>query len=231
MIREKAPVKFRHELKHIISITDDYLLSNRLKKLFKYDSNANSHGVYHVSSLYFDTPYDKALRQKIDGVNNREKFRIRYYNDNVSFIRLEKKIKKNGLCAKYNAKLSLEQTQLILNGEIDFLKYSQNPVLIEFYSKMKGELLSPKTIIRYERQAFLFESGNVRITIDRDIFTGLRATDFLNPNLKLIKATDNLSILEVKYDEFLPDIVRLSVQIPNRKTCSFSKYSVSRRFD
>ena len=90
-IKEKPLMNLRHEVKHGINPLDDQEVSQRLRKLFRHDENAGSHGIYRVSSLYFDTPYDKALRQKIDGVNCREKFRLRYYNDNTTFIRLEKK--------------------------------------------------------------------------------------------------------------------------------------------
>ena len=94
-IKQKPPLKLRHEWKHMVNPADDFLLANRLQKLFRHDETADSHGVYRVSSLYFDTPYDKARRQKLDGVNLREKFRLRYYGDDLSFIRLEKKFKIN----------------------------------------------------------------------------------------------------------------------------------------
>ena len=104
---EKKAVQLRHELKHTINRQDDLELTGRLRKLFRHDRHADSHGIYRVSSLYFDTPWDKALREKIDGVNRREKFRLRYYNEDLSFIRLEKKFKINGMCGKYTARLTL----------------------------------------------------------------------------------------------------------------------------
>ncbi len=221
----------RHEMKYSINQMDDLEVSHRLRKLLKHDENAGSHGSYRVSSLYFDTPYDKALRQKIDGVNCREKFRIRYYNEDTSFIRLEKKIKINGLCAKHSAKISVQQVESILRGEIEFLLMSGDPLLMELYSKMKGQLLRPKTIVCYDREAFLYASGNVRITIDRNLRTGMNCVEFLNTQLHHVKVSDNFSVLEVKYDEFLPEIVRMAVQIKNRRAGSFSKYAVCRRFD
>ncbi len=230
-IKEKPAVKFRHELKHSVNTLDAFELSGRLRKLFPYDKHAGSHGSYRVSSLYFDTPYDKALRQKIDGVDHREKFRIRHYNNDYSFIRLEKKIKVHGLCAKYHAALSAEQVQKILNGDIAFLLASGHPLLIEFYSKMQGQQLKPKTIVSYDREAFLYAPGNVRITIDRNLQTGLNCTDFLNPRIIFADVADGQTVVEVKYDAYLPDIVRLAVQIPNRRASAFSKYAVCRRYD
>lgn len=224
-------VKLRHELKHSICCGEDLILTSRLRKLFQHDKNADSHGVYRVSSLYFDTPYDKALRQKIDGVNCREKFRLRYYNGDLSFIRLEKKFKRGGLCGKRSTKVTAEQVEKILAGDIDFLLTSSDVLLMELYSKMKGQQLAPKIIVTYDREAFLFTPGNVRVTIDRDLRTGLASLDFLNPDLHHAPVSDGLAVLEVKYDEFLPEIVKMAVQIPNRQASAYSKYAVCRKYD
>lgn len=229
--KECAPLHFRHELKYNINSADDHIISHRLKNLFPHDKYADSHGIYRVSSLYFDTPYDKALREKIDGVNVREKFRLRYYNQDTSFIRLEKKMKINGLCTKSSTKMSREQVQMLLFNKIDFLINSNIPLFHELYSKMKGQLLAPKTIAIYDREAFTYLPGNVRITIDQNLRTGLSNTDFLNPNLSFMNISDGLSVLEVKYDAFLPDIVKHAVQIPNRQSAAISKYAACRRFD
>lgn len=231
MINDNDSLKFRHEVKFRINRTDDYLLSDKLNKIFKHDIHADSHGIYRVSSLYFDTPYDKALRQKIDGINKREKFRLRYYNGNLSYILLEKKIKINGMCSKQSVCLSKEQVRCILNGDIGFMCKSKNPLLIELYSKMQGELLQPKTIVCYDREAFVFTPGNVRITIDRNIRSGLRSLDFLNANKKMVDVSEEMAVLEVKYDEFLPDVVKFCVQLPNRNTTEYSKYAVCRKYD
>lgn len=231
MIKEKAPLKLRHEIKHSINRIDAAELSHRLGKLFSHDENADSHGVYRVSSLYFDTPYDKALRQKVDGVNRREKFRIRHYNGDLSFIRLEKKVKIGSLCGKYSARLSAEETEKILRGEYGFLLERKEPLLTEFYSKLTGQLLRPKTVVTYDREAFLYEPGNVRITIDSNVRTGLKATDFLNPNIFHTDVSEGLPVLEVKYDEFLPEIVRMAVQMPNRRASAYSKYAICRKYD
>ncbi|MGI6607444.1 MAG: polyphosphate polymerase domain-containing protein [Erysipelotrichaceae bacterium] len=227
----KQTLKLRHELKHNINKHDDLILTSRLRKLFVHDPNAGSHGSYRVSSLYFDTPYDKALKQKIDGVNRREKFRLRYYGKNTSFIRLEKKIKINGMCGKHSVQVTKTQVEQILNGDIDFLLDSNHPLLIELYSKMKGQLLEPKTIVTYDREAFIYKPGNVRITIDRNLRTGLDKTDFLNFELFHVPVDEGLAVFEVKYDAFLPEIVSMAIQLPDRMTCSYSKYAVCRKYE
>ena len=223
-------VKLRHELKHSIRNGEDVILTSRLKKLFSHDENAGSHGIYRVSSLYFDTPTDLALRQKLDGVNRREKFRLRYYGDDLRFIRLEKKYKINGLCGKRSTRITQEQVKKLLSGEIDFL-LSGDTLMQELYSKMKGQRLAPKTIVTYDREAFLFAPGNVRITLDRNVRTGLASLDFLNPQLHHVPVSEGLTVLEVKYDEFLPEIVKMAVQVPNTQASAYSKYAVCRKFD
>ena len=231
MLRKKQPLKFRHEFKYSISPADDHVVASRLRKLFKTDSFADETGNYRVSSLYFDTPNDKALRQKLDGVSEREKFRLRYYNKDLSFIRLEKKIKKDKLNAKFNTHITKEQVKKLLRGDIKFLLESKDELMIELYSKMKGQLLQPRTIVTYEREAFEYLPANVRITIDRNLRTTLNPLHFLDVDAVHMDVERSYTIFEVKYDEFLPDIVKLAVQIPNRLARENSKYALSRRFD
>ena len=220
-------MKYRHEWKHEISATDRLILLKRLPAVMKRDSHAIN-GTYQIRSLYFDTPTDKALYEKLDGVNEREKFRIRYYNGDTSFIVLEKKSKFNNLCAKEYVRLTREEAQRIVDGDIGWLLASEDPLKIEFYSKMKSQLLRPKTIVDYTRDPFTFGPGNVRVTIDYDIRTGDFRTDFLNPETLTMPAGESPIILEVKWDEFLPDIIRDAVSLPSRRVTAFSKYAQCR---
>lgn len=231
MIKSLKEVTLRHEFKHQISPGEDLVLSQRLRKLFPHDKYAGPGGSYRITSLYFDTPYDSAYKEKLDGVDNREKFRLRYYGTDTSFIRLEKKFKRKGLCGKRSVSLIQDQAEKILRGDYEFLLKSADPLLIELYSKIRGKGLRPKTIVCYDREAFVYAPGNVRITLDRNLYTGLGSIDFLNTEIKGIKAMDASSVLEVKYDEFLPELVRMAVQVPGRQAGACSKYALCRRFD
>lgn len=220
-------MNFRHEWKHEINYSDMLILRQRLKAVMKPDENAID-GKYFIRSLYFDNISDKALREKIDGVNCREKFRIRYYNGDTSLIHLEKKSKINGLGNKQSANLSAEEAQKIVDGDFDWMINSDRPLVQELYSKMKSQGLRPKTIVDYTREPFVFSAGNVRVTLDYDIRTGLYCTDFLNPDCITIPAGNAPIILEVKWDEFLPSVIRDIVQLESRHTAAFSKYAVCR---
>lgn len=114
------------------------------------------------------------MLEKINGVNTREKFRVRYYNDDLSFILLEKKSKAGGLCSKEQAVITLEEARLIANKDIESLSKSEKPLVKELCYKMQTEGLEPKTIVDYIREPFVYAPGNVRVTLDYDIRTGLK---------------------------------------------------------
>lgn len=182
-------------------------------------------GKYTIRSLYFDNLFDKALLEKLNGVNQREKFRIRYYNGDTSFIRLEKKSKFGGLSSKQSAPLTYEEADLLAHGTA--VCDSKNELVNELAFKMSAQLLKPKTIVDYTREAFVFSAGNVRVTLDYNIRTGIDPAEFLDPNCVTVPTGDDI-ILEVKWDEFLPAAIEQAVQLGSRQTSSFSKYAACR---
>lgn len=223
-------MELRHEWKHEISFMDLLVLRQRLSAVAKRDTHAVN-GKYFIRSLYFDNLEDKALREKLDGISRREKFRIRYYNNDTSVINLEKKSKIGGLGNKQSANLTAEEAQWIVDGKLDWMIHSNRPLIQELYVKMTMEGLRPKTIVDYTREPFIYAPGNVRVTLDYDIRTGLSCVDFLNPDCPTIPAGDGKIILEVKWDEFLPGIIRDAVQLENRRVGAFSKYAACRIYD
>lgn len=223
--------KPRHELKFFINVSDYFAIKNRIKHIASIDKNAGSSCDYHIRSLYFDNFNDKALLEKVNGYSRREKFRIRYYNDNFDFIRLEKKSKVNGLCTKFSAPLTKAQCEKILNNDIDWMITSNKSLIQELYFKMKSQMLRPKTVVDYTREAYIYKPGNVRITIDSNVRTGICSQDMFNTALPTMKIPNNDTIiLEVKFDEFLPDIIKDTIQTNTRKATSISKYASSRMF-
>lgn len=223
-------MEFRHEWKHEISLSDALAIRQRMGAVAQPDEHATD-GKYKVRSLYFDNLADKALREKLDGVNCREKFRIRYYDDDLSFIRLEKKSKWNGLGTKQSVELTAQEAQAIVDGDLDWMPGSGRPLIQELYSKMQSQGLRPKTIVDYIREPFIYAPGNVRVTLDYHIRTGLGCTDFLNPDCITVPAGHDPIILEVKWDEYLPTLIRDLIQLPGCRTTAFSKYAICRIYD
>lgn len=228
---KNAPITFRHELKHYINLFDYYQIRQRLRAIAHLDSHAGEEGVYRIRSLYFDTPDDKALREKLNGVNHREKFRLRYYNEETQSVKLEKKTKLNNLGRKDTAPLTREECELLIAGETDWMRSSTLPLVVELYAKMQYQLLSPKTVVDYIREPYLYEPGNVRVTIDSKIRTGIHSRDFFNQEMPTVRSgTEDMIVLEVKYDEFLPDVIRNAIQLNNRRATACSKYAMCRLY-
>lgn len=220
---------FRHEWKHLLTPAEALEIRSRLRFLMQPDPHADETGAYFIRSLYFDTPEDKALLEKIDGVNRREKFRLRCYNGSRDMIRLEKKSKLDLLCSKETAVLSLPEAKALINGDIGWMASAEGrPVVTELYLKMKCEGLRPKTLVDYTREPFIYRPGNVRVTLDSNIRTGLRCTDFLNADCVTVPAGDAPIILEVKWDAYLPDLIRDAVQLRAKQAAAFSKYAACR---
>ena len=196
----------------------------------KPDPNATN-GMYEIRSLYFDNYDDKALREKLDGVNIREKYRIRMYNNDHSLIRLERKFKNGGLGYKTSALLTAEQVQNIIDGQVDWMEDGENEVIRGFYDRVRNEGLKPKVIVDYIREPFIYAPGNVRVTLDHNIRTGLSCVDFLNPDCVTIPINGSPNILEVKWDNYLPEVIRDAIQLDGRRSTAFSKYAACRMYD
>lgn len=218
---------YRHEWKHVISPADLLVLRQRLPLLMEWDPHATG-GEYLVRSLYFDNAADTILREKLDGVNVREKFRLRYYNGDPTFLRLEKKSKINGLCLKQTAPLSPAQAQALLSRELNWMKSSPVPLHRELYDRMLHRGLRPKTVVDYIREPFVLSAGHVRVTLDYNLRTAACCADFLDPHCLTLPVGASPIILEVKWDEYLPDIIRDAVQLPNCRSGAFSKYAQCR---
>lgn len=220
-------LQLRHEWKHEISPLDLLALRQRLRAVAAPDPHG-AEGKYLVRSLYFDTPEDKALREKLDGVARREKFRVRYYDGDLSTVHLEKKSKVNNLGWKESAPLSPEEVERLLAGDCGWMTGEGRPLAEELLQKMRGQRLAPRTIVDYTREAFLHPAGNVRVTLDYHIRTSLNCRDFLRADCLTLPAGESPILLEVKWDGFLPDIIRDAVQLENRRAAAFSKYAQCR---
>lgn len=222
--------EYRHEYKFLINEADAAALRSRLTAFMRRDAfHMESGGRYTVRSLYFDNASDQALREKLDGVDEREKFRIRCYDEDSSFIRLEKKGKKHGLCRKVSAPMTREEVEALIAGDTAFLRAAPHPLLNELAFKMTTLQLRPRALVIYDREAYAYPAGNVRVTFDSFVRSGLNETDLFNYKLPLVRVLPApYTILEVKFDEYLPDMVRTLCCLDARVPCACSKYALCR---
>ena len=223
---------YRHELKYSIPYGDYLALRSRIRGIMTTDPHVSENGTYQIRSIYFDNTDDKALREKVDGVARREKFRIRYYNDDFSFITLEKKMKIDDLCLKYDATITEEECRKLLAGELAWMKDHPEGLVRELYAKMQYQRLKPRVLVSYVREPYIYRPGNVRVTFDSHIRTSLYHQEFLTKDVSDISATDTPQgmLVEIKYDAFLPQVIQDLIQMPGIRRQAFSKYGACRRF-
>ncbi len=223
----ESPI-LRHEYKYPLSGADTVWLERRLRQVFRMDSHADpATGGYTIRSLYFDDWCDRALWEKLSGVDPRCKFRIRLYNGNDRYIVLEKKHKCGALTKKEQSELTRTECDQLLSGDMDFLREG-DPVRQSLYRAMIENGTHGKTIVEYDRCAFVYAPGNVRITIDKNIRSGVYDTALFGKPALVPACTEH--VLEVKFDAYLPEIVRMTLSPLDVCRFSLSKYAVCRRF-
>lgn len=223
-------IKMRHELKYPLGRAEYEALRQRCRAIMKRDSHAGADGCYRIESLYFDDPDDSALLANYAGLSFREKFRIRRYNGSNSTLHLEKKLKLGGLGTKFSAPMTAAELAALSQGDTAWMLRREESLMQELYVRMKTQHLRPKTIVTYRREPFVYDAGNVRVTFDSDIRSGICSTDILGSPV-LVPARPGLVLMEVKWDEYLPDVIADIIQEDTLRVSAFSKYAACREYD
>lgn len=217
--------KYRNELKYICSEAQLIQIENRVKTICRPDPHVGADGIYTIRSVYFDDYINTCFYENENGTDPREKFRIRIYNGSLDRITLECKQKRNGLNHKDICVLDREQCRNILDGSFVLKDTGTNSLLNRFFYQYRTRLLRAKVIVEYERTPYIYQAGNVRITFDRHISSSDRVKEFGEALLvKRPVMPVGKHILEVKYDEFLPDYIYNTLQVKNLRRTTFSKY-------
>ena len=228
-------VPLRHELKFFISPIQYQVLSRTLKATLNPDPNGDENNQYHIRSLYFDTAYDSALYDKINGTANRDKYRIRIYNFSDQMIRLECKSKFRDLISKRSVRITRDLAEQLIAADPTGLESTASGLVSDTFREMRTNLLHPVVIVDYLREAYLHPAEEVRITFDMQLRSGLNSVDMFNPYLPTVPPFDHDEIiLEVKYNQVLPPyIANLLTYALRDGACrsAISKYVYCRRFE
>ncbi len=226
-----AENRYRHEFKYLCSYGELMTLKVRLQGLVSLDTHVGESGVYNIRSLYFDDIYDTCYRENEAGTDPREKFRIRIYDHSSERISLELKRKVRGKTQKLSCLLTEEQCRGLMEGEIPVLQENSPALLRKLCLLMQTRHMRPKVIVEYERVPYVYPHGNVRITMDENISASNRTDRFLERQIPLRPILEaGQHILEVKYDEYLPDGIYRTIQSGNLRQTAFSKYYLCRRY-
>ena len=226
-----AENRYRHEFKYLCSYGELMMLKVRLQGLVSLDTHVGESGVYNIRSLYFDDIYDTCYRENEAGTDPREKFRIRIYDHSSERISLELKRKVRGKTQKLSCLLTEVQCRGLMEGEIPVLQENSPALLRKLCLLMQTRHMRPKVIVEYERVPYVYPHGNVRITMDENISASNRTDRFLERQIPLRPILEaGQHILEVKYDEYLPDGIYRTIQSGNLRQTAFSKYYLCRRY-
>lgn len=223
--------EYRHEYKYLCSGQQLALIANKIQGLMEYDKYAGDKRQYRIRSLYFDDYEDGCLYDNINGNDPRAKFRLRIYNHNKTYIRLELKKKERGKTRKLSCSIDEALCRKIMQG----LPVDMNAVDADVYRKFclwqNTRLLRPKVIVEYDRIPFVYRDGNVRVTFDTNICSGNCVEGFLDDSIVSRPVMPfGEHILEVKFDELLPDFIYLAVQTEKLRQTTYSKYYMCRKY-
>ena len=224
-------VKFRHELKYLVTDAEIAMLKNRLNHLIGIDKHAALTGMYSIRSLYFDDYENRCFYENENGTDPREKFRIRIYNHSTDRITLECKRKERGKTLKTSCPLTLEQTRMLMEGRT-IPNISQQPeVLRKLTIQMLTKRMRPVVIVEYDRVPYVYNNGNVRITLDMNVSSSTSIEKFLDeqiPKRPIMPVGQHL--LEVKFDEYLPDFIHHNLNLHSLAQTAYSKYYLCRKY-
>lgn len=215
---------YRHEQKYLISKKDQYLIRQRLRELMVLDKHVRENS-YTIRSLYFDDYWNSAYEDKQAGVLKRKKYRIRIYNFSADIIKLERKRKHGAYIYKEDAPLTQEEFYKILDGDYTFLLHSPYQLCQEFYVECIVNAMKPRTIVDYEREPWTLNAGTVRVTFDENVRAAIGSFDIFDANLPALEVLEpDKLVMEVKYTEFYPEIIKEIIPSDAMEYTAVSKY-------
>lgn len=232
MTEKSIGMKYRHEYKYVCNSMQSTVLKTRASGIMKRDIHAGANGYYRIRSLYFDDMEDTCYYENEGGVGERDKYRIRIYNGDISRISLEKKSKNRGMTLKTACRINEEICRKLMKGEKNIIDSNMTYVQKKLLLEMQLKNMSPKVIVEYVRYPFVNQNGNVRVTFDEAISSSNDIGCFLEKEIILRPILEKgQGILEVKWDEFLPDYIKKIMELDSLRWNSFSKYYLCRKYN
>lgn len=225
------PMKYRHELKYIISSAQVPLLQNRILSIMQLDPHVGTDGSYNIRSLYFDDYHNRCFYENLNGTDPREKYRIRIYNHSSERITLECKRKERGMTHKSTCPLTVEQAQCLVAGTPPWDLANSPSLLRKMMLEMRTQLLRPAVIVEYERIPYIYQNGNVRVTFDMNVSSSSSIDAFLGEETSRRPIMPpGQHLMEVKFDEYLPDFIYKNLNLGHLQQSNYSKYFLCRKF-
>lgn len=218
---------FRHEIKILLTEAECAALRPKLAALLQADPNAGDSGEYFIRSLYFDDVSRSSYFEKLSGVADRKKYRLRIYNLSDSVIKLECKEKRGDRIKKRSVSVSPECARLMSKGDFSPLYNYDDPLSREVCSLAGGKGLKPSVTVDYDREVFIHPVSNVRLTFDKALHAGISSSDLFDPSALTLPVFDDGSVIfEVKYDDVLPAFLRGIISSAHGPRLALSKFTL-----
>ncbi len=216
--------KFRNENKYLISYMDYLTIHPVIAAYLNRDPHCTQEGgIYQITSLYFDSPDNMMVKDKDLGIDRRAKMRIRMYCNDPNTMFMEKKIKNNNFISKLRTNISVDEYKRIISGDYSFRGYNAELDALLIYCKNCN--LKPAVVVEYDKEVFIHDASNLRITFDMNAHSWLNTLDILAENpIKMPIYENNNMIFEIKYNYYLPSFVRSLVTPLETKRIAFSKF-------
>lgn len=232
MMSRPVDAKYRHEYKYLIDKMESAVLKTRVSSLLTPDRHTQAGGAYRIRSLYFDSPYDHCYYENESGIGERDKYRIRIYNGDAGHIVLEKKSKKRQMTSKQSCLIDETICGRLMSGKGIQLAPDMSERQKQLLFEMQSKAMRPVVIVEYVRYPFVEGNGNVRITFDEAIGSSNDISAFLKERIVVRPVLPkDMTVLEVKWDEFLPSYIKEHMQLDSLQWCSFSKYYLCRKYN
>lgn len=217
---------YRQEKKHLLNPVQSMLLEQRIKAVLPLDANSDG-GSYYIRSIYFDTRFDKAYEEKMAGINEREKIRIRFYGLDKTIVKLERKEKRENLIYKEDCRIDAKTAEEMVQGDFEGLLQCESPLAQYVYGLSKSEGLHATVVVDYVRRAYLYPVGNVRITFDSELMARKVEGSIWEPGALYDVLGEN-TILEIKFNQIIPTFIKEILSSVPGVRMALSKYTMCR---
>ena len=219
----------REEKKFLISVADFIAISHKVEQIMLSDPHNGTHG-YMIRSLYFDTPFDDDYFEKQAGIELRRKVRLRCYDPNGDFAMLEMKQKQGVQQMKRSLRVTRDDAKELIAGNYEVLLRHEEPFAAEIYAFMRSRVYVPRTIVEYNRKAYIAKENKIRVTFDNKIVSTESSFDLFDPHLNMNPVLDPYNVvLEVKFNGFLLSYIRDLINCTDKSELSVSKYVLARQ--
>jgi len=220
---------YRHELKYFISFTSHTILSELFRGTMSPDPNGDENNEYWIRSLYFDSIENDDFYDKEIGVKTRKKIRMRIYDVNQQWVKLEIKNKDEQYMLKETASLNRDEARALIAGDREFLLNQDNRTLNKVYYFMTRDIYRPVVIVDYEREAYVGSVQDIRITFDKNIRASMVDFDMFNPHLNMEPVFEYPTmVVEVKFNRFMPGWLKDILSAFQSERYAISKYCLGR---